>query len=59
MNIFSFTAHFGTEADCRNHFKAQRDKVGIVCKKCSGTAHYWHKSIWTYECKNCKSRTSL
>lgn len=59
MNIFSFTAHFGTEEDCRNHFKAQRDKIGIICKKCSGTAHYWHKSIWTYECKNCKSRTSL
>lgn len=59
MNLFTFTAHFGTEEDCRNHFKTQRDKIGVVCKKCSGTAHYWHKSIWTYECKNCKSRTSL
>ena len=32
MDIFSFTAHFGTEEDCRNHFKAQRDKIGIKCK---------------------------
>jgi hypothetical protein len=29
MNIFSFTAHFGTEQDCRLHFKEQRDKEGL------------------------------
>ncbi len=28
MDIFSFTAHFSTEEDCLNHFKAQRDKIG-------------------------------
>lgn len=58
MNIFSFTAHFGTEEDCRNHFKEQRDKVGVICK-CGHTEHYWQKSIWVYECKKCRSRTSL
>ena len=58
MDIFSFTAHFGTEEDCRNHFKAQRDKIGIKCK-CGYNAHFWIKSIWTYECKQCRSRTSL
>lgn len=34
MNIFSFTAHFGSEEDCRLHFKEQRDKEGVVCKRC-------------------------
>lgn len=58
MNIFSFTAHFGTEEDCRNHFKAQRDKIGVSCK-CGHCEHFWIKSIWTYECKKCRSRTSL
>ena len=29
MNIFSFTAHFGSEEDCRLHFKEQRDKEGV------------------------------
>lgn len=29
MNIFSFTAHFGSEEDCRLHFKEQRDKEGL------------------------------
>ena len=36
MNIFSFTAHFGSEEDCRLHFKEQRDKEGVVCKRCEG-----------------------
>jgi hypothetical protein len=58
MNLFSFTANFGTEVDCRNHFKQERDKIGVVCK-CGHTEHYWHKSIWTYECKKCRSRQSL
>src|SRR5690606_26043370 len=57
MNLFSFTANLGSEDDCRNHFKAQRDKIGVVCK-CGHTEHFWIKSIWTYECKKCRSRTS-
>ena len=58
MNIFSFTAHFGSEEDCRLHFKEQRDKQGVMCK-CGNTEHYWLKSIWKYECKKCKRRISL
>jgi hypothetical protein len=59
MNIFSFTAHFESEEACRNHFKAERDKIGVVCKRCGHTHHYWIKSQWSYECKKCRSRTSL
>ena len=51
MNIFSFTAHFGSEEDCRLHFKEQRDKEGVVCKRCGGTSHYWLQGKWSYECK--------
>lgn len=58
MNLFSFTSHFGTEEDCRSHFKAERDKLGFVCK-CGSKEHFWIKSIWQYECKKCRSRTSL
>jgi len=32
MNIFSFTAHFGSDEDCKKHFKEQRDKMGVICK---------------------------
>ncbi len=58
MNLFNFTAHFGDEESCRLHFKEQRDKIGITCK-CGHKEHYWIKSIWSYECKKCRSRTSL
>jgi len=59
MNIFSFTAHFDSEEACRNHFKSERDKLGVVCNTCYHTEHYWIKSRWSYECKKCRSRTSL
>jgi hypothetical protein len=59
MNIFSFTAHFQSEEACRNHFREERDKIGVVCHKCNHTEHYWIKSWWSYECKKCRSRTSL
>lgn len=59
MNIFSFTSEFDSEESCRNHFKQERDKIGVVCKKCQNTTHYWIKSQWSYECKKCRSRTSL
>ena len=59
MNIFKFTAEFDSEESCRTHFKEERDKIGVVCQKCSNTTHYWIKSQWSYECKSCRSRTSL
>lgn len=59
MNLFSFTAHFDSEESCRLHFKEQRDKEGIKCHKCGHEHHYWIKSRWSYECKKCRSRTSL
>ena len=58
MNLFSYSAHFGTEEDCRNHFKSERDKIGLTCK-CGSTEHFWIKSRLSYECKICRSRTSL
>jgi len=59
MNIFSFTAHFDSEETCRNHFKEERDKIGVICKRCGHTEHFWIKSRWSYECKHCRHRTSL
>ncbi len=58
MNLFSFTANFESEEACRIHYKEQRDKIGVLCK-CGSKAHFWIKSIWSYECKSCRSRTSL
>lgn len=59
MNVFSFTAQFDSEVSCREHFKSERDKVGIICSRCDHDQHFWIKSKWSYECKKCRSRTSL
>lgn len=59
MNLFTFTAHFTDEESCRLHFKAERDKLGVKCKECGHKEHYWIKSRWSYECKQCRHRTSL
>jgi transposase-like protein len=59
MNLFTFTAHFGDENTCRLHFKEQRDEIGVVCRRCGDDRHFWIKSRWSYECKSCRSRTSL
>ena len=59
MNIFSFSAHFTSEEDCREHFKSERDKIGVICTACGSEQHYWIKSRWSYECKTCRHRTSL
>lgn len=59
MNIFSFGVQFTDEKSCRLHFKGQRDKQGVICKRCQGTDHYWLINKWSYQCKSCNSRTSL
>lgn len=59
MNIFTFSAHFSSEQACREHFKHERDKQGVACKKCGHTDHYWKRDKECYECKSCKFRTSL
>ena len=58
MNLFNFTANFGSEEACRLHFKEQRDKIGVNCK-CGSKEHFWIQSRWSYECKKCRSRISL
>ena len=58
MNIFSFTADFGSEQACISHFKAERDKIGVSCI-CGNTSHYWIKSRLSYECKKCRRRKTL
>jgi len=59
VNIFSFGIHFTDEKSCRLHFKQERDKIGVVCKRCKGSEHYWLLNKWSYQCKSCNSRTSL
>ena len=58
MNLFNFTANFESEESCRNHFKEERDKIGLECK-CGCKEFFWIKSRCSYECKECRKRISL
>lgn len=59
MNLINFIEQFPDEQSCKLKFKAMRDETGVTCRHCGGKDHYWQQSIWMYECKKCRSRTTL
>ncbi len=59
MNLIKFIELFPDEDSCREKFKEMRDQEGVTCRKCGGTNHYWLKTIEQYQCKSCKTRTTL
>ena len=59
MKLIEFNKSFPDEESCKRHFKVYRDQMGVVCKKCGSTDHYWKQDKWQYECKKCKFRTTL
>lgn len=50
---------FPDNAACKAHFKLQREKEGVICKKCRSTDHYWLASKEQWACKKCTFRTTL
>lgn len=61
MRLIEFKDHFPNEKACDQHWRNERESVGITCKKCLKQAHYWieGKSMWQCKDRNCKFRTSL
>ncbi|MDD2983929.1 MAG: transposase [Crocinitomicaceae bacterium] len=61
MRLIEFKDHFPNEKACEQHWRNERESVGITCKKCLKGAHYWieGKSMWQCKDRNCKFRTSL
>jgi len=59
MKLSEFFEQYGDEGSSRLKFKSIRDQQGVICKKCGGIDHYWQQSLWQYECKGCKFRTTL
>ena len=65
MTILSFLNEFPDESSCRLHFKLQREKLGIICKKCKCKCktHYWlrakHQWQWSIgRARNCEHEHS-
>ncbi len=59
MDYRDFIKKYPDEKDCKRIFKECREKVGIICHNCGNTSHYWKKDKEQYECKKCKTRTTL
>lgn len=59
MSLINFIEQFPDEESCKQKFKEYRDQVGVTCAKCRGREHYWKKDKEQYQCKACKTRTTL
>jgi len=59
MGLSIFFTNYSTEESCKEFFKAQREKAGIICNKCKGTSHLWIVKQNRWQCRNCKYRTGL
>ena len=59
MNLRNFFERYPDETSCIEGFKAKRLEMGVVCKKCQHTEHYWRKTDFKFQCKKCGSRVSL
>ncbi|HZJ35886.1 MAG TPA: IS1595 family transposase [Gillisia sp.] len=59
MNLLKFFEKYPDESSCIEGFKTKRLEMGLVCKKCQHTEHYFRKTDLKFQCKKCGSRISL
>ena len=59
MSILEFVERFPTENSCKEHFRLQREREGVICKKCKGEKHYWLNGKCQWQCARCEFRTTL
>ncbi len=59
MNLFDFSEQFQDEKSCIDYFIKKREELGVTCKKCDNTNHYWKKDKQLFQCKKCGFRTTL
>jgi len=59
MNLLNFISTFPDEDSCKTRLKEMREQEGVVCSKCGNISHYWKRDKWQFECKSCKTRTTL
>jgi hypothetical protein len=59
MKLIDFFKQFPDEQSRKDYFREHRQKEGIKCRNCKGTTHYWMKTIEQFQCKACRTRTTL
>jgi len=59
MNLGEFFKQYPDEQSCIEGFKTKRLEMGLICKKCQHTEHYFRKTDLKFQCKKCGNRLSL
>ena len=59
MNFIDFVKKYPDDASCVLHFREVKERMGVVCKKCGNTHHYWNKTYNSHDCSSCGYRTTL
>ena len=59
MKLIEFIKEYPDEQSCKDSFRDNRLKIGVVCRKCKCTEHYWMKNVEQFQCKECRTRTTL
>ena len=59
MNILQFNERFPDDASCMSYIKTEREKAGVICKKCQCRDHYWLNCLDMFQCRQCGFRTGL
>ena len=59
MNLSKFFKKYPDEQSCIEGFKSKRLEIGLACKKCQHTLHYFRKTDLKFQCKKCETRLSL
>jgi len=59
MNLFEFHQRFPNEEACEMYLKAEREKEGLVCKKCNTGKFYWLQSMKLWKCASCGAWLNL
>jgi hypothetical protein len=58
MELSTFFINYSAEESCKEFFKAEREKMGLVCNKYKGTSHLWIAKQNRWQCRNCNYRTA-
>ena len=59
MNLLKFFKKYPDESTCIEGFKLKRLEMGVLCKKCGHSEHYFRKTDLKFQCKKCGFRLSL
>ena len=59
MKMSEFLIAYKDEQSCRQFFKQEREKSGLVCTGCGSLCHYWIEKECRWRCKSCGKGISL